>query len=321
MKYKDYYKVLGLERGATGAALKGAYRKLARKYHPDVSKDPDGEAKFKDLQEAYQTLKDPEKRAAYDQLGSHRAGQDFQPPPDWNAHFGGNHGAGPSSFDEADLAELFAGLSGGRHRGGPARPDLPMPGRDYDVTAQITLEQAYQGTQVDLNLSVPDYDGEGRLRRVERTLNVRIPAGAIEGQRLRLRAQGGKGFNGGPDGDLYLNIVLRTHPLFRAAGRDLYLDLPLAPWEAALGASIDIPTLGGTVSLKVPPATKGGQKMRLAKRGLSNPHGIEGDLFAVVQIAMPAQLTERQTALFTELADASTFNPRSHFTKEAHHAG
>ena len=197
---------------------------------------------------------------------------------------------------------------------------MPMAGRDYDVTAHITLDQAYHGAQIDLNLSVPDYDGAGRLQRADRSLHVRIPAGAIEGQRLRLRAQGGKGFNGGPAGDLYLNLALRPDPLFRAAGRDLYLDLALAPWEAALGASVDIPAPGGTVSLKIPPATSAGKTMRLAGRGLPNPHGSAGDLFAVIQITLPAQLSEQQKKLFEQLADISTFNPRSHFTLEKDHA-
>ena len=321
MKYKDYYHALGIERSATLAEIKSAYRKLAHKYHPDVSKDPEGEAKFKEIAEAYQTLKDTEKRAAYDQLGRHASGQEFQPPPDWETQFGGRPGAGPHGFDDIDLAELFAGLSGGRHRGGRGRPDVPMAGQDYDVSAEITLEDAYRGTQVDLNLSVPDYDAQGRLRRVDRAFKARIPKGATDGQRLRLRAQGGKGLNGGPDGDLYLNISLRPHRLYRVSGHDLRIDLPLAPWEAALGAAIEIPTLDGPVSLKLPPGTSAGQKMRLAGRGLPRPHGGQGDLFAVVQIVMPTPLSDRQKALFKELADASTFDPRAHFTQEIRHAG
>jgi curved DNA-binding protein len=198
---------------------------------------------------------------------------------------------------------------------------MPIPGRDYDVTAEITLEDAYRGTQLALNLSVPDYDDHGRLRRVERTVKARIPKGATAGQRLRLRGQGGKGLKGGPNGDLYLNIALHPHPLFRAAGHDLYLDLPLAPWEAALGTSVEVPTLAGPVQLKVPPASSAGQKMRLANRGLPKPHDGAGDLFAIVQIAMPSTLTERQQALFKELAEASEFDPRGHFRTEAHHAG
>ncbi len=321
MKYKDYYSVLGVEHDATQGAIKSAYRKLAHKYHPDVSKDPQGEAKFKDLAEAYQTLKDPQKRVAYDNLGSHQAGQDFQPPPEWETHFGGHASPGQPSFDDIDLAELFAGISGGGHRAGRARADMPIAGRDYDVAVEITLEDAYRGTQVSLNLAVPEYNDQGRMYRVERTFKARIPKGATDGQRLRLRAQGGKGLNGGRDGDLYLNISLRPHPLFRVVGHDLYLALPLAPWEAALGASIEVPTLEGSVRLKVPRATSAGHKMRLAKRGLPKPHGDEGDLFAVVQIAMPTELTERQEALLQELADTSKFDARAHFKQDTHHAG
>ena len=322
MKYKDYYAVLGLERSATAAQIKGAYRKLAHRYHPDVSKDPAGEAKFKELAEAYQTLKDAEKRTAYDQLGTHQTGQEFQPPPDWNTHFGGAPGAAQQPFSEADLAELVAGLSssrqrGNRHAGGHSQANLPMAGRDFDVNAESELEDACRGTQVDLNLRVPDFDEQGRVHLAERSFKARIPKGVNSGQRLRLRGQGGKGRNGGPDGNLYLNIALRPHPLFRVSGHDLFLDLPLAPWEAALGTSIDVPTLEGSVSLRVPPSTASGRQLRLVRRGLPKPHEGAGDLFAVVQIVMPVNLTERQTVLLKDLAEVSSFDPRSHFRKEA----
>ncbi len=308
MKYKDYYGILGVERGADDEAIKKAYRKLARKYHPDVSKDPEGEEKFKEVSEAYETLKDAEKRAAYDQLGSHQPGQEFRPPPDWGKQFGDSH----FSSDDIDLADLFASLRGGRHNGA-GRTSFPIPGQDYEVTAHISLNEAYQGTLVDLNLTVPEYDANGVAHRVERAFKARIPKGATDGQRLRLRGKGGKGYNGGRDGDLFLNIALHAHPLFRVSGHDLYLDLPLAPWEAALGASIDVPTLGGTVRLKAPPGTHAAQKLRLAGRGLPKPHEGAGDLFAIVQIVVPTVLSEREKALYKELAEASSFNPRGHF--------
>ena len=316
MKYKDYYSILGVARDASDDTVKKAYRKLAQKYHPDVSKDPQGEEKFKEIAEAYETLRDKEKRAAYDQLGQQRPGQDFTPPPGWETRFGD----GTMSFDDIDLADLFAGLSGmgaGRARGGPRmRPDMAIPGQDYEVTAHITLDDAYNGALIDLNLSVPDYDEQGRVRRVQRDFKARIPKGATDGQRLRLPGQGGKGMNGGPNGDLFLNIALHPHPLYRVDGHDLYLDLPLAPWEAALGATVNVPTLAGAVSLKVPPGTSAGRKLRLAKRGLPRPNGGAGDLFAIVQIAVPTVLTDRERALFKELADSSTFNPRGHFERE-----
>ncbi len=329
MKFKDYYAILGVARTASEDDIKKAYRNLARKYHPDVSKDPEGEEKFKDAAEAYATLKDAEKRAAYDRLGSHSAGEEFQPSQDWGdqfkTQFGDGGASGASSFDGIDLSDLFASFSrggGGRGRmGGAERAHTPrpIPGEDYDVTALITLEEAYSGTTVGLNLSVPTVDERGQMKRESRVLEARIPKGATAGQRLRLRGQGSKGFNGGRDGDVYLNIALRPHPLYRVDGHDLYIDLPLAPWEAALGTTVVVPTLAGRVNLKVAAAINSGQQLRLAKRGLPKPGGGEGDLFAVVKIVMPPELSEREQTLFKELADASTFNPRSSLFDEAHH--
>jgi curved DNA-binding protein len=190
---------------------------------------------------------------------------------------------------------------------------MRIPGEDYEVTAHISLEDAYRGTEVELNLSVPEHDEQGRVRRVPRTFKVRIPKGAADGQRLRLAGRGGKGLNGGRDGDLYLNIALHPHPLFRVSGHDLYLDLPLAPWEAVLGATVEVPTMGGTVRLKVPPNTHAGQQLRLAGRGMPKPAGKEGDLFAIAQIVVPTAASERERELFRQLAEGSTFNPRGHF--------
>jgi curved DNA-binding protein len=312
MKYKDYYGVMGVDRKASAEEIKQAYRKLARKYHPDVSKEPGAEEKFKEVGEAYETLKDPEKRAAYDQLGSHRPGQDFRPPPGWERHFG----SGTFSFEDLDLGDLFAGMGGGMHRDGRAGAGIRMPGQDYEVTAHITLEDAYRGTEVDLELGVPELDENGFVHRVRRAFKARIPKGATDGQRLRLPGRGGKGLNGGRDGDLYLNVALHPHRLFRVSGHDLFLDLPLAPWEAVLGTTVQVPTLAGTVSLKVPPGTHAGQQLRLAGRGLPKPHAGEGDLFAIVQIAVPSVASERERALYQELAEVSTYNPRGHFAQE-----
>ncbi len=326
MKYKDYYSILGVERAASEGDIKKAYRKLARKYHPDVSKDPQGEEKFKDVAEAYQTLKDTEKRAAYDRLGQHQSGEDFEPSRDWGKEFNTQFNDGHSSFEGVDLSDLFASLSRGRGSGGRANANFPTPGEDFDVAAQINLEDAFQGTQVTLNLSVPVFDEHGRMRREARTVEVRIPQGATDGQRLRLRGQGGKGHNGGRDGDLYLNIKLHPHPLYRVDGFDLYIDLPLTPSEAALGATIEVPTLAGAVHLTVKTSTNTGQQLRLGKRGLPKPGGgagtgpEAGDLFAIVKIVMPSTLDEREKALYKQLAEGSTFNPRSHFTEEAANA-
>ena len=314
MKYKDYYKILGVDRNASADDIKKAYRKLAHKYHPDVSKEPGTKEKFQEVGEAHDTLKNPEKRAAYDQLGSgYQPGQDFRPPPGWETRFHPGTGDAQFSFDDIDLADLFAGLSGSRRAGGARGAKFPIPGEDYEIAAQITLEQAARGTELDINLSVPEYDERGALRRVPRTFKARIAKGASEGQRLRLPGKGGKGINGGRDGDLYLNISLAPHPLFRASGHDLYVDLPLAPWEAVLGALVEVPTLDGAVRLKVPAGTKAGQQLRLARRGLPRPREGAGDLFAVVQIVVSADPSERERELFQQLAEASTFNPRGHF--------
>jgi curved DNA-binding protein len=313
MKYKDYYASLGLERGASEEAVKKAYRRLARKYHPDVSKEADAEEKFKEVAEAYQTLKDPEKRAAYDQLGSHPAGQEFQPPPSWQQQ----HGEAPFSSDDLDLSDLFAHLSGAAGNRG-AR--MAMPGHDYEVAVAITIEEAFQGTQIDLNLNMQEYDERGQLRRVPQAFKARIPKGATDAQRLRLPGKGGKGLNGGRNGDLYLNISLRPHAFYRANGHDLYLDLPLAPWEAVLGTSVEVPTPAGAVRLKVPATTQAGRHLRLPQRGLPKPKGGQGDLYAIVQIVVPSVVAEPERELYQKLADGSSFDPRAHFAAEADHA-
>ena len=312
MKYKDYYSILGVDRKASAEDIKRAYRKLARKYHPDVAKEPNAEEKFKEVAEAYETLKDPEKRAAFDQLGSFQPGQDFRPPPDWWKQFTDTQPA----FEDIDLADLFAGLGGhGVHR---ARGRAgPIAGQDYEVAVQISLEQAYHGAEFDLDLSLPEYDESGLPRRIPKKLKVRIPRGAVDGQKLRLPGKGGKGVNGGRDGDVYLNVVLAPHPLFRASGHDVYLDLPLTPWEAVLGTTVRMPTPGGPVDIKVPPNTAAGQQLRLSGRGLPRPHGGAGDLFAIAQIAVPSTVTARERELLQQLAAASTFNPRRHFEEDA----
>ncbi|HLX29475.1 MAG TPA: DnaJ C-terminal domain-containing protein [Casimicrobiaceae bacterium] len=314
MKYKDYYATLGVSKTATDAQIKAAYRKLARKYHPDVSKEAGAEEKFKEVSEAYETLKDPEKRAAYDQLGSHAPGEQFQPPPGWERSFGEQPGGGGSfSFDDVDLADLFAGIAG-RGRGGARRADMPIPGQDFEAAVRISFDQAYKGTEVEFDMSVAEPDANGVVRRVPHKIRVRIPKGVSDGQKLRVPGKGGKGFNGGRDGDLYLDIEVQSHPLYRAEGLDLYMDLPLAPWEAVLGASVELPTPAGHVTLKVPAGTHAGQKLRLSKRGLSRPDGTTGDLYAVAQIAVPTVVDDRQRALFQQLQDASTFNPRAHMS-------
>jgi curved DNA-binding protein len=302
MKYKDYYKILGVTRGAGDDEVKKAYRKLARKYHPDVSKEPNAKEKFQEVSEAYETLRDKEKRAAYDSLGSgFRQGQDFRPPPDWFDRFGG--GGKAEDLHGVDLGELFEsmGLFGRAQRrtGGFGRRSA-FPGEDYEVPVRLTLEEAYRGTERTVQL-----DGRG--------FTARIPRGATDGQRLRLRGKGGPGMNGGPAGDLYLQIALEPHALFRASGHDLDIDVPLAPWEAALGAEVEVPTLEGRLTMKVPPGTKAGQKLRLAGKGLPKPGGGAGDLYAVLSIAVPATLTDSERKLYEDLRKTSGFDPRLRF--------
>ena len=309
MKYKDYYAVLGVSRDASEEDIKKAYRKLARKYHPDVSKEQDAEEKFKGVGEAYETLKDPEKRAAYDQLGRHAAGEEFRPPPDWQQSFGGAQ----FSFEDIDLADLFAGLAG--RQGARARTG-PIPGADYEAGVRLTFDQAFKGTEIELDLMAVEYGEDGMARRVPHRMKVRIPPGVVDGQKLRVPGKGGKGLRGGREGDLYLDIEVESHPLYRADGLDLHMDLPLAPWEAVLGTTAQMPTPAGTVSLKVPPGTRAGQKLRLAGRGFKRADGTAGHLYANVQIAVPTVVDEPQRELFRQLASASSFNPRAQFEQE-----
>jgi curved DNA-binding protein len=315
VKYKDYYAILGLARGASADEVKKAYRKLARKYHPDVSKEKDAEEKFKEINEAYQTLSDDEKRAAYDQLGRHRPGEEFRPPPDWGERFGaGGFGGGGAQFEEFDLSDLFAQFGmrggGGRSAGGRA---FAAPGQDYEVVADISLEDAARGTEVALETVATEVDADGTPRRVPRTVRIRVPKGAVDGQRLRVPGKGGPGRGGGAPGDLYLDIRLRPHPLFKPVDHDLYVEVPIAPWEAVLGAEVEVPTLEGRVKVTVRPGARAGQKLRLAGKGLPTARGGHGDLYCVLQVVTPTVMSEREKALYKELARISRFDPRGHF--------
>lgn len=296
MKYKDYYDILGVPRTASLDEIKKAYRKLAHNFHPDVSKAPDAEARFKEAAEAYATLKDSAKRAAYDELGHPQAGADFRPPPQWQEDFAPGVAPGGMSFDDLDLADLLAAM--GRGSGARSQQAMPIKGRDYESAVTITLENARRGTTVNLTLA----EGAG-----ERTLQVTIPPGACHDQKLRLRGQGGKGHNGGPDGDIYLQIKLAPHATFRPDRHDLYFDLVLTPWEAALGGEVEVPTLDEPVLLTIPPGTRSGRKLRLRGRGLAAQHS---DLYAIVHIDVPATLSARERELFQELAKVSSFKPR-----------
>jgi curved DNA-binding protein len=313
MKYKDYYRALGIERSASTDDVKKAYRKLAHLYHPDVSKDPKGEEKFKEVAEAYATLKNTEKRQEYDKLGERSAGESFAPPPEWQQQYG----ADASAFDDVDISDILNAFRSGGRGSNRARPDILVPGDDYSVAVAVALEKIYSGGETDVSVELPEYDEHGLPHRAARTFRVTIPKGATEGQRLRLAGKGGPGRNGGKSGDLYVVLSIAPHPLFRASGRDLYLDLALAPWEAQLGAVVELPTLGGSVELTVKAGTSSGQQLRLGGRGMPSPDGGVGDLYAVVQIVLPKTVSKAEQELYEKLAAASDFKPRAHFKKES----
>lgn len=312
MKYKDYYGTLGVARGAGDDEIKKAYRRLARKFHPDVSKEPNAKERFQEISEAYETLSDREKRAAYDGLGTFNPGQDFRPPPDWQERYSGAGAA--EDLGGIDLSDLFASFGAGRERGFRGR-DIAFPGEDFEVPVQISLDDAMRGTEITLELAMREMGADGRITRTPRTIRARIPPGVTDGQKLRLRGRGGPGINGGRPGDLYLGITLLPHPLFRPTGHDLYLDVPVTPWEAALGAEIEVPAPNGRVTMKIPAGSKAGRRLRLAGKGMPKPGSGAGDLYAVLGIAVPGELSDKERKLFEDLRSASSFNPRAHLVK------
>lgn len=324
MEFKDYYAALGVERTATQDEIKRAYRKLARKYHPDVSKEPNAEARFKDVAEAHEALIDPERRAAYDDIARRQAsGQPFEPPPGWDSGYdfsgrgGGGGGGDGMAGSDADFSDFFESLFGHAHRhgGGEGRRRHasgpgPMQGGDHHAKVTIDLLDSYRGAQRTMQLRMPVVDAQGRATLKERQLEVNIPRGVRQGQHLRLQGQGAAGYGGAPAGDLYLEIEFAAHAVFRLDGRDVYFDLPVAPWEAALGASVQAPTPEGSVQLSIPPGSTPGRKLRLKGRGL--PGAQAGDLYAVLAIAVPAASTEPEKLAWQALAQAYPhYNPRA----------
>lgn len=313
MKYKDYYQTLGVDRDAKPDAIKRAYRKLARKYHPDVSSEADAEARFKEIGEAYEVLKDEKKRAAYDNLGMNwRAGEEFTPPPGWQPGPGFGAGFSSAGFDFSDFFEELFGGGRRQRRGGfegfhpfsshtRGRARTATRGRDENVRVRISLIDAYHGSERSLEIE----DSGGRRRR----LKVKIPAGVTSGQRIRLSGQGAQGTSGGSSGDMYLEVELESHPVYRVEGRDVHMDLPIAPWEAALGATVKVPTLGGKFDLKIPPGSQSGRKMRLRGRGLGQKD--KGDLYVHLQIVTPKADTAAAKSFYEKMAKELAFNPRS----------
>lgn len=301
MEFKDYYKTLGLSRDAKPADIKRAYRSLARKYHPDVSTEKDAEARFKEVGEAYAVLKDPEKRKAYDQFGMDwEAGQDFKPPPGWKQEFrsADEDIAGAEAF--SDFFESLFGRGRGGGGGWDDRfKDARARGRDAESEIQISLEDSYHGTTRNIRVETPEIDQQGQYRARSRTLQVRIPKGVREGQRIRVEGQGGAGHGGGASGDLYLRVRFKRHKQFRAKGRDIYLTLPVTPWQAALGRTVKVPTLGGKVDLKIPAGSSSGKRLRLKGRGL--PGKPPGDQYVELQITIPAHMDDKTRALYEQL--------------------
>ncbi|GAB2799693.1 DnaJ C-terminal domain-containing protein [Halomonas shantousis] len=314
MEFKDYYQVLGVGRDAPQDGIKRAYRRLARKYHPDVSKEADAEERFKELGEAYEVLKDPEKRAAYDQLGQNwQAGQDFQPPPDWDTGFE-FRGGGYTQEDAAAFSDFFESLfgrSGFGQRGfhDAHRHGVDLRGEDHHARIQIELEDAYRGATRTITLQSAELDARGRIQRRERRLNVRIPKGIRQGQRIRLSGQGGPGLEGGKAGDLYLEVEFNVHNRYRVEGHDVFLELPVTPWEAALGATVRVPTPDGSVELKIPAESHAGQRLRLKGRGI--PGKPPGDFYAILQVVLPPADNERARQAYRRMAEELSFNPRA----------
>jgi curved DNA-binding protein len=309
MEYKDYYKTLGLKRDATADEIKRSYRKLARKYHPDVSKEDNAEEQFKQVSEAYEVLRDPEKRTAYDQFGSNwKAGQDFRPPPNsgQRSEYQGGGFTGAETGDFSDFFENIFGRNNGQSsqgfRGGRSR------GEDVHTKIVIDIEDAFLGSDRTISFTQTKIGADGRPTPDQRTLKVRIPKGVQQGQHIRLAKQGGSPIGQGDAGDLFLEIEFRPHAYYSVEGRDVYLKLPVAPWEAALGAKVEAPTPTGPVNLSVPLNSKNGDKLRLRGRGI--PSKVAGDLFAVIDIVLPNAANAEVKKAYQDFSQAVDFNPR-----------
>jgi curved DNA-binding protein len=319
MEFKDYYKILGVEPDADSKAIKTAYRKLARKYHPDVSKQNDAEAKFKEVSEAYEVLKDIKKRAEFDEIRQYGAhGQQFRPPPGWQS--GAQRGTQNGPQYEGDFSDFFSSMfrssGGGRGAGSQSASAgfaFNQKGQDIETELSIFLEDTLSNASQTISYHLPQRGADGRVTEVKKTLSVKIPAGVSDGERIRLKGQGAQGEGSGANGDLYLRIRLVPHPLFDVEAHNLIITLPLAPWEAALGTKIEVPTLTGKINLSIPASSQTGQRMRIRGKGLAKKDGF-GDLYAVLKIVMPKSTSDEIKQHWEQLATKAAFDPRAEWS-------
>lgn len=311
MDFKDYYKILAVEPTADDKAIKTAYRKLARKYHPDVSKEAGAEDKFKEASEAYEVLSSPEKRAEYDDIRKYgQQGRPFQPPPGWQGR-GGTGGFGGG--DNGDFSDFFSSIFGGRQQGGRSH-NPGRRGQDVEMELAIFLEETLSAESKQVSFKVPQHNAAGqRVADITKTLNVKIPAGVADGERIRLKGQGAPGVAGGENGDLYLIIRFAPHPKFDVEGNDLIITVPLAPWEVALGTKVAIPTLTSKINLTIRPDSQNGQRLRIKGNGLLNKQGQRGDLLAQIKVVMPPS-NDATKELWKTLADKAAFDPRAQWS-------
>ena len=314
MEFKDYYKILGVKPDADTKEIKNAYRKLARKYHPDVNPEEGAADKFKEVAEAYEVLKKAERRAEFDELRQYgsRTGKGFEPPPGWHSTAGSTQGGGGSS----DFSDFFNSIFGDRgaasHQAGGFRRE-PSKGQDVEIEMPIFLEETVRENAKTVEYSIPTYGDDHQVKQIKKHLKVKVPAGVLEGERIRVKGQGMPSHAGGPPGDLYIHIRLIPHPLFDVQGHNLNVILPVAPWEAALGAKVTVPTLDGKISLTITPNSQSGKKLRIKGKGLKGK-SVTGDLYAILKVVMPTDASEKTKQLWRELSSEASFNPRTEWS-------
>lgn len=313
MEFKDYYKILGVDPGADSKAIKVAYRKLARKYHPDVSDHHDAEAQFKEVSEAYEVLKDSAKRAEYDEIRQYAGRPQGSRPPPGSA---GGHGGGQNQRDFEDFFSSIFGEGRGPQAGDfGGRQPFSQRGQDIETELPVFLEDTLSEVSKEISYHLPYYDSQGRVTEVNKNLKVKIPAGVTDGARIRLKGQGGLGIGQGASGDLYIRIRLVPHPLFDVEGHNLIITVPIAPWEAALGAKVTVPTLAGKIQLTIPANSQSGQRMRIKGKGLPGKQ-MQGDLYAVLKVVMPSS-NETIKDQWRQLAELAPFDPRAEWSEVA----